>query len=61
VDWFSRLSRRRGSNGFGVSPLSFETISAWDKLCNEGIEPWEVRVLELLDDVHLAEISKKAN
>lgn len=58
LDWFWRLSNRRASTGFGLSPLGFEAIAAWARLSGEAPEPWEVAAIEHMDNAFLAESLK---
>lgn len=44
-DWFCELAARRQSNGFGLSPLSWESIESWARLTGRDPQPWEVAAL----------------
>lgn len=50
---FLRLSRRRGSNGFGPDPVSFIEIETFTRLAGFPLAPWEIEILEHLDDIYL--------
>lgn len=54
---FGRLSARRGS-GFGISPIGFADIEAFTRLTGARLSPWEVRLIEQLDDLFRAEHGK---
>ena len=58
LEWFWRLSARRSAGGFAPSPISFEAINAWSRLSGEAPEPWEVGVIELLDNAFLMAIGE---
>lgn len=58
---FTRLHGRRGSNGFGPSPLSWPDLDAFNRMSRINLAPWEVEIIEALDRVyltHVAEASK---
>ena len=55
---FLRISGRRGSSGFGILPLAWADIDAFSRLTQTPLEPWEVRILEELDDAYLIERSR---
>lgn len=48
---FCRLSARRGSNGFGLNPIGWADIDAFVRLSGTTLMPWEIRVIEQLDDL----------
>ena len=50
---YHRLRRRKGGNGFGVSPLEWTDIDAFNRLSALNLLSWEVAMLERLDDVFL--------
>lgn len=56
---FLRLSARRGSNGFAVSPISWPDIDAFVRHSGMRLAPWEVRVIEDLDNLYRAELNKR--
>lgn len=46
--------RRRTPQGFsGPQPISPEQIIAWKKLHEHPLRPWEVEVIEVLDDLYM--------
>jgi hypothetical protein len=57
---FLRLHSRRGSNGFGASPLSWSEIDACCRLSGVRLAPWEVEIIEALDDAYMVEQAKGA-
>lgn len=50
---FARLHARRGSNGFGLNPIGWAEIDAYQRLAQSRLAPWEVRIIEDLDDLFL--------
>lgn len=56
---FRRLSLRRSSNGFGVNPLTWPEIEAFNRLSGLRLEPWEVEIVEHLDGIFLAQQAKE--
>lgn len=52
---FLRLHSRRSANEAGPAPLSWVEIAAFSKLLGINFSPWEIGVLEALDDVYLTE------
>jgi hypothetical protein len=55
---FIRLSARRGSNGFGINPISWSEIDAFVRNSRTALAPWEVEIIEMLDDLFRAEQAK---
>ncbi len=61
-NWFCELSRHRGSNGFGASPLRWQDIAAWARLMGTAPEPWELAALSAMDEAAceaLSDLSEK--
>lgn len=56
---FARIRRRCGGNGFGPSPITWGDIDAYSRLSGLRLSPWEVEVIEALDDALLASIAKR--
>lgn len=54
---FCRLSARRGA-GFSINPISWPDIDAYTRLSRMPLAPWEVRLIEELDDMFRLEHSK---
>jgi hypothetical protein len=55
---FCRLSARRGS-GFSVSPISWSDIDAFVRNAGMKLAPWEIRILEDIDDLYRASLAAK--
>lgn len=56
---FIRLSSRRGSNGFGgINPISWPDLDAFVRHSRVTLAPWEVAIIEMLDDLFRAEQAK---
>ena len=55
---FNRLRRRKGSNGFGVGPIEWPDIDAFVRNTRVDLKPWEIEVIESLDDLFLLERNK---
>ena len=50
---FFRIRRRIGSAGFGPSPIGLADIDAFNRLSGLALAPWEVAMIERLDDLWL--------
>jgi len=50
---YQRLRRRKGGSGFGISPLEWPDIDAFSRLSGLRLLPWEVAMLEKLDDAYI--------
>ncbi len=62
--WFWELNDSRTSNGFGMNPVSYLEIQAWNELSMNWIHPWETKTIKKMDAVlreFRAENSKKAD
>lgn len=55
---FCRLNRRRGSNGFSINPISWGDIDAYVRHSGLRLMPWEIRLIEELDDLFVAQQAK---
>jgi hypothetical protein len=55
---FHRLSARRGSNGFGINPISWPDIDAFVRHSQMPLAPWEIRLIEDVDDLFRVEQAK---
>lgn len=53
-----RLSNRRGSNGFDLNPIGWGDIDAFVRLSGLRLRPWEIALIEMLDDSFRAERAK---
>lgn len=51
---FNRMRRRKGSNGFGIVPLDWADFDGFARLTGFAFAPWEIAILEDLDDLFLA-------
>lgn len=49
---FVKLHKRRPS-GFGPSLITYEQIQAWKNLAEHPLMPWEVEVIEQLDELYM--------
>lgn len=58
---FRRLARRRSSNGFGYNPISWGDIDAFVRHSKIVLAPWEIEIIEELDDIERSEMSKAMN
>jgi hypothetical protein len=57
---FVRLRRRKGSNGFALSPIEWTDIAAFIQLSGVALAPWEISVIEDLDDIFIESQQPKA-
>ena len=55
---FIRLHNRRGSSGFGPSPILWSDIDSFTRLSGFVLAPWELEIIEDLDMVFFAEQAK---
>lgn len=46
---FIELNNARGSNGFGVNPISYTEIYSYCKLHEIDIDDWELELLKVFD------------
>lgn len=56
---FSRLHARRGGTGFSLNPISWTDIDAFLRTSGVRLVPWEIRLIEELDDLFRASLSDK--
>ncbi|WP_422366414.1 phage tail assembly chaperone [Pelagibius sp.] len=47
-----RLRKRKGAGMTGPAPIEWPDIDAFCRLTGQRLAPWEVRIIEALDDVH---------
>lgn len=52
-DYFIELCGARGSNGFGVNPISYAEIKSWSDLTGIITTPTEVAAIKQLDAIFL--------
>ena len=55
---FLRLSRRR-SGGMSFNPIAWRDIEAYCALTRFRLVPWEIEIIEELDDLWLTEQAKR--
>jgi hypothetical protein len=55
-----RLRRRKGGSGFGPSPIEWPDIDAFVRYSGMRLRPWELEVIEMLDDLYLVEQGRRA-
>jgi hypothetical protein len=53
---FRRIRQRVGSSGFGSSPISWPDIDAFCRHSRFPLAPWEVEIIEMLDDLQQAKL-----
>lgn len=58
---FWRLRRRKGSNGFALSPIEWPDIDAFLRHSQMTLSPWEIEIIEDLDDLFLKDRSKETD
>lgn len=51
--WFIELHNARGSNGFGMNPISYSEIKAWSELTDNHPTSEDVRLIKMLDRIAL--------
>lgn len=54
LDTYFRLRRRKGSSGFGLSPIEWGDFGDFQRNTAVNLSPWEIAILENLDDLYLA-------
>lgn len=55
---FNRIRRRTGGGGFGRSPISWSDIDAFLRHAKLDLAPFEIEILEDLDDLFLKDYSR---
>ena len=50
---YNRLRRRQGSSGYGPLPLGWPEIDAFLRRSKLNLAPWEIEVIEELDDLYM--------
>lgn len=58
---FNRLRRRVGSTGFGANPISWSDIDAFSRHSKFYLAPWEIEIIEELDDLYMTQQAKSQN
>ncbi|MDI4231454.1 hypothetical protein OZ411_01325 [Bradyrhizobium sp. Arg237L] len=54
---YHRLRRRKGSNGFAMSPIEWPDFDAFVRHAGLRLAPWEVEAIEELDDLFLRSLT----
>lgn len=54
------MHNARGSNGFGINPISYTEIKAYFDLMQIEPEEWEVTLIKLFDNEALQAYAKEA-
>lgn len=50
---FLGMRRRQPGGGFGLSPISYDTLAGWQSAHRARLNPWEVEQVFALDDIYL--------
>jgi hypothetical protein len=56
---FLRIAKKRKSNGFGPEYLSDEQIETWFRLRGRKLHPWQLELLDKLDEVFMKHYAKR--
>lgn len=57
---FRRLRRRISGSAFGIAAISWADISAFVGLTGQRLLPWEILVIEDLDDAYIEAMSQQS-
>jgi len=57
--WFLTLNKKRGSNGFGINPISYTEIKSFFDLQQYCPQQWEIKLIEEWDDIALEVYSEQ--
>jgi hypothetical protein len=52
-DIYDKIRRRKGSSGFGPSPIEGHDIESYQRRYRFPLAPWEHEVIEGLDDLYM--------
>lgn len=55
---FLHLHGRRGSSGFGPSPISYSEIDAYQRVTRQELAAWEINAIIAADDAYFASMPK---
>lgn len=55
---FNRIRRRIGSSGFGANPITLGDIVDFIRLFRYPLAPWEIEIIEMLDDLYMVQQAK---
>lgn len=58
---FNRLRRRKSSTGFGAARIEWPDLDAFIRLSKLNLAPWEIEVIEDLDDIYMTVQAETAN
>lgn len=50
---FIDLHSSRGSNGFGINPISYQEIKAYSDLYSLPLDIWEIELIKGIDRVYM--------
>jgi hypothetical protein len=56
---FGELHKCRGSSGFSVARITFVDIDAWQRTRRIRLNPWEIDLIQQVDDLWLSEFAPK--
>ena len=56
---FQRLSGRRTGSGFGINPIAYADIEAFARLRAKRFSPFEIELIEDLDNLFRIEFARK--
>lgn len=59
LEVYHRLRRRKASAGFGVAPVEWPDIDAFCRHAQLHLTPWELEIIEALDDRYLMEMNRR--
>lgn len=60
VQTFFDLHATRGSNGFGLDPITHLELWAWQRMHHVRLTPWEVETLLLMDRASLLALQSES-
>ena len=58
--WFIDLHNARGSNGFGINPISYTEIKSYFDLIDMKPDDWELTLIKSFDNEALIAYAKEA-
>lgn len=56
---FVRIRRRNAGKGFGATPVTWADLDAYSRLSGMRLLPWEIEIIEQLDDALLASLREQ--
>lgn len=57
---YHRIRNRKGGNGFSASPIEWPDIDAFVRNSRMVLRPWEIEVIEMLDNFYMADQARQA-